>query len=305
MRKSPHELQYLEILDQRQALSFSEEKAYRRLLKGYLGELEFDRLCDCFLDKELFFLDDLYLQVGSNLTQIDKMILTGNVLHLIDIKNWRGHYVFEKGSWQANGRILAGNICEQLNRAVRITQQAFNQLAVPIKVEGVLAFVHPEARIEQRSVLSTTILTYNEIPKWLRSLHSQPYDLRFEKVIAHFQKPFYRTTKITTSEKFEQLKKGIRCPQCGSFKNKKLYRQKIQCRSCGHSELKQAAFKEAICQCGLIMHHLPLKKSMIMNFIGEGYNLRYVSYILAEFFELVPHTKFYQNKGVSCDQWFN
>lgn len=304
MRRKTHHLQYLEALRQRSRLTPEEEQEYRRPLKGYEGEVEFDRFCDIFLNEKIPFLNDVDLCVNQSDTQIDKMILQGGLLCLVDIKNWQGNYRFENNNWSINGKIISGNICEQLNRSVGITQQGFNQAGISVKVIGVLAFIHSNAQIELVDPISTTVLMYNEIPKWLKSLRPQAYDLRWENVIRHFQVSAYRQCRTTSLERFNSLAKGIVCPHCGCLKAKKQERQKLICPSCGYVETKKVAFKRTICECGLIMHHQPLIKKMITQFIGEGYSQRYVTHILQESFELIPNTKFYQNKGVSYEEWF-
>ena len=111
MRQKSHHLQYLEALYFRNGLTLEEEKEYQKLLQGYQGEVYFDKLCQFFSISKEQTMDDITLSLFKNVTQIDKIIVSGNVLYLIDVKNYQGNYRYEHQRWTLNGNILSNNIC--------------------------------------------------------------------------------------------------------------------------------------------------------------------------------------------------
>ncbi|MEK0399702.1 nuclease-related domain-containing protein [Tetragenococcus halophilus] len=105
MRQKSHDLQYLEVLYQRGVLTIDEEKEYWKSLRGYQGEVQCDQLCDYFLCTEFAMMDDVTLQLGKSVTQIDKLIAEEKVLWNIDIKNYQGNYRYENSCWTVNENI--------------------------------------------------------------------------------------------------------------------------------------------------------------------------------------------------------
>ena len=57
MRKKSHELQWLEMINQRSGLSEEEIKIYQRLKRGYQGELTFDKIHQFFFENENTYRD--------------------------------------------------------------------------------------------------------------------------------------------------------------------------------------------------------------------------------------------------------
>lgn len=303
MRQKSHDLQYLETLYFRNGLTLEEEREYQNLLKGYRGELQFDMLCHYFSVEKRLMLDDITLRLGKNVTQIDKIIASGNTLYLIDIKNYQGNYCYENHCWTLNGNILSNNIFEQLRRAVRITQQILNQSGVNLSVKGVLIFMHVDSYIEMNDSVEELTLNASQIPQWLMSLKTQDDPTAWQQALQTYKIPNYRTIRITSSKCFDKLTKGIRCVNCGSFATKQQSRFSLKCL-CGHIESKEIAFSRTICEYSVIRHDKVLKKKAICEFIGAEYNPHYVREILKKYFRLIPGTKCYENNGVCFDYLF-
>jgi len=303
MRQKSHDLQYLEALHFRKGLTFEEEREYQKLLKGYQGELQFDRLCQYFSIEERAMIDDITLCLGKNVTQIDKIIVSGATLYLLDIKNYQGNYHYEKQTWSLNGNILSNNIFEQLRRAVRIVQQILNQLGINLLVKGVLVFINSDSHIEILDSVEELTLDASQIPQWLMSLQAQREPVLWQQALQTYTIPNYRTTRVTSPECFERLTKGIRCTHCGSFATKEQKRFSLKC-SCGHVEPKLFAFLRTICEYSVIQHDVALKKKDVCQFVGIEYNPHYVREVLKNYFQLIPGTKRYENPGVCFDYLF-
>jgi len=191
MRQESHDLQYLEVLFDRNGLTSEEVKEYQKLSKGYQGEVEFDKLCQYFLNEEMSILDDITLFWNKNVTQIDKIIASEKVIYIIDIKNYYGNYRYENHCWTVNENILSNNIYEQLLRTVHITQQLFSQNGVKKTVKGVLAFINPSPQIEIVDTVDVLTLSSMQISQWLMTLQVEFGSSLWQDVIKNYHIPSF------------------------------------------------------------------------------------------------------------------
>ncbi|PIB61561.1 nuclease, partial [Pseudomonas sp. 2822-17] len=76
-------------LNRRMKLDEKEKFRYLNLEKGYEGELKFDALLEN-LQEERYILNDLLLAVNNSYFQIDSLIISQGIIHLIDIRNFEG-----------------------------------------------------------------------------------------------------------------------------------------------------------------------------------------------------------------------
>jgi len=102
MRKKSHELQWLEAMSQRGGLNEEEIKMYQRLKRGFQGEVSFDKMCQLFLEEDVEFLDDLTLRYQFDTVQIDKILMAGNTIYVVDVKyyRWRNSWSVNEDSWR-------------------------------------------------------------------------------------------------------------------------------------------------------------------------------------------------------------
>jgi len=218
-RKMSHELQQLYLLNQRTLLDEKTKFHYQNLYLGYLGEIHMDKLVDTFCDG-LEYLNDLTLVFKETMVQIDKIILVNHTVFLIDMKYYRGHYLFQNNNWYKDDKILLTNILEQLRKAKRLLQNVFNTHQIPLKVEGVLAFMNPDANIEILDEVPEKILLYQNIPNWLYELKNMQESntrLHWQRTLLQYTVAPFRTKKDYPIENINHLKKGICCCACHNF----------------------------------------------------------------------------------------
>lgn len=225
------------------------------------------------------------------------------VLWVVEIKNYQGNYQYKNNCWTVNENILSNNICEQLSRACRITQQILNQEGIKMTVKGVFVFINPRSEVKIVDPVNELVLSPNQIPQWLTSLKAPSNSVAWQSAIEKYCIANYRTTRITTAERFAKLKKGIRCPNCGSFATKKQHYYTLEC-SCGCFQVKEKAILRTISEYGIIRHDISLKKKDVHEFIGKEYSLVYIETLLKKHFKRIDGTYCYENKGVSFDIWF-
>lgn len=307
MRKKSLDLYWLEAMKQRGHLSDEEQRSYQRLRKGFEGELTFDQLCHQFLENETDYLDDVTLDYYGDVSQMDKIIKNKNIIYLVDIKNYQGNYVYENNALRSEKRIFTNDIFEQARRSRRIFTRLFADYHLPLEIKNVIAFINGQGRITINDELPEIVLNYEEIPMWLMSMrdHEQGQNNDWQKLVQKYQIQFYKNSRFCTKERFKQLKKGIHCEKCGSF-SLKTKRYTIQCL-CGHTEVKKIGYLRTICEYGLIMHHLPLKRSEIIQFFGKKYSADYIKNTLINYFiplNMGIKDGRYQNYGRPFDYWF-
>jgi hypothetical protein len=76
----------------RMNLSEMEQIQYSNLLKGFEGELSFDKLLEENIQGERYIMNDLLFEVNNSFFQIDTLVISQGMIHLFDIKNYMGDY---------------------------------------------------------------------------------------------------------------------------------------------------------------------------------------------------------------------
>ncbi|GMA46901.1 nuclease-related domain-containing protein [Tetragenococcus muriaticus] len=307
MRKKSHQLQWLQVLNQRYFLTEEERETYQKLQRGYEGEKRLDQMVDEFLAPEIKSLDDLTLQYKNSVVQIDKILIVGQTICLMDMKYYQGDYVFKNNTWYIGKKILTNNIFEQIRRAARVLQNILNDNQIEMTVYGVLAFMNPNATINIVDETYETVLMFDEIPGWLLKLtdNDKSEKQSVQSVIQCYEIEPYRTTRTFDIEKIDQLRKGICCANCHHYHMTE-HKYKISC-TCGYSEAKLIAYSRTICEFGVLFHNQNLKFPELRKFFGENVNERFLKANLQQNFVLQksPHSKAgYLNKGLLFDYWF-
>lgn len=309
MRNKPHKLTWLENMQLRTELTPAERKEYQRLSIGYQGEVAFDSLFGYFVPKAAVVWDDLNLSYQGNLFQMDKSFISGNTWHFVDVKNYQGNYQYQKGRWFRNEQLLTYNLFEQMQRSLRIGDRMMADAQVDIRLQGHIVFIQPQAKILLQEKPPIQVVTYAQLQQWLTQLNGDyqtPFNRHCENVLWRFQVPPYRSEQGCSEERLRQLRKGFHCAHCGSFAVD-FDTFKMECCSCGQSEAKEEVYTRTVCEYGVLMHHKPLTKKELMEFLGEQASSRYLKIILRKHFELERNngkSSCYKNKGVPFEEWF-
>lgn len=83
MRMEAPELQYLQTLEQRVKMTRKERQELQSALAGYQGECTLN-----ILQNTDRLLDDVNLDYQSSRCQIDKLLISGDTLYIVDVKNY-------------------------------------------------------------------------------------------------------------------------------------------------------------------------------------------------------------------------
>lgn len=208
--------------------------------------MEFDKLT-INLQEERYILNDLLLEVNNSYFQIDSLIISQGVIHLLDIKNFHGDYYFESDKLYA---MLTGreykNPINQLKRSETLFRQLLQNLKQNFLVEASVIFINPEFTLYQ-APMNLPLIFPTQVSRFINNINNTPSKLSEGHMKLAQQLLSLHQTKnpftIVPDYNYEQLQKGIYCRGCMSFlisrKNTTLV-----CEKCGvHEKFDQAILR--------------------------------------------------------------
>jgi hypothetical protein len=207
------------------------------LEKGYEGEKMFDQFTSNLSDSWLF-LNDLLFEVNKSESQIDSIGLTGDTIHIFEIKNLEGDYYIEDGRWYKSPKIDIKNPYEQLKRSESMLRKLLQEHGFNLKIEIHLIFVNPEFYL-YHTPMNLPIIFPNQIKRFMNHLNNQKFNLNANhlKLAEKLLSVHMTESKYTQFPKyhFDQLKKGITCLMCNTFITE-IKIGKVVCHKCGCEE---------------------------------------------------------------------
>jgi hypothetical protein len=219
-RSESDELMTMRYLHKRMELTEKEKFYYFNLEKGYEGEGKFDLLVES-LQGERYIINDLLLEVNNSYFQIDTLIISQGVIHLLDIKNFQGDCYLESDKlYSVTTNREFKNPADQLKRSTTLFRLLLQNLKQNYLVEPSVIFINPEftlyqAPMDQPFILPTQINRFlndlNIAPSMLNDGHNK---LAQNLISLHQTKnPFNTLPKYN----YDTLQKGIYCKSCMSF----------------------------------------------------------------------------------------
>lgn len=213
-RAESEELVSLRYLNTRMELAGKDKFYLSNLEKGYKGEIEFDRQTEN-LSEERYIIDDLLLQVNNSYFQIDKVIISGGLIHLLDVKYHEGDYYLESDKlYSVKSDREFKNPVIQLKRSETLFRQLLQNLKLNFLVQASVVFNNPEFTLYQ-APLDQPIILPTQINRFLKELNETPSKLEenhkrlAQKLLSlhHDKNPF--TT--LPAYNYDQLEKGMHC----------------------------------------------------------------------------------------------
>lgn len=221
MRMEAPELQYLQTLEQRVKMTRKERQELQSALVGYQGECSFDQCTLNILQNTERLLDDVNLDYQSSRCQIDKLLVSGDVLYIVDVKNYDGHYQYHDGCWYYDGQVLSHNIFEQITRAQDIVARCLSDRRVQMTVKSVLVFVGSDVELDVIDPPGhIEIMNFAEACSWLTRLHlstNVSHNMRWKAALSRYFMPAYRLEHDLSVTPQRYVKRGVCCLKCGSF----------------------------------------------------------------------------------------
>lgn len=237
-RSESEELLALRYLNKRLDLTTKEKFHYSNLEKGYEGELKFDLLAKD-LKEERFILNDLLLEVNNSQFQIDSILISQGVIHLLDIKNYEGDCYLESDKlYSVTTGYEYKNPVNQLQRCATLFRQFLQTHKLNFLVEAYVIFINPEFTLYQ-APKDQPIIFPTQVNRFLRDLNKTPSTLNdgYKKLAQTLLSAHQTKNRFTTlpGYTYDQLQKGVYCKSCGSLQFAIKYADFV-CKNCGEPE---------------------------------------------------------------------
>ncbi|WP_312857269.1 nuclease-related domain-containing protein [Neobacillus endophyticus] len=232
------ELVKMRYLNTRMALTPKERFNYQNLEKGYEGEVKFDNLAEN-IQEERYILNDLLLEVNNSFFQIDTVMISQAVIHLLDIKNYEDDCYIEGDELRSvkTGREYKNPVIS-LNRSANLFRQFLQNLKLNYLVEASVIFINSNFTLYQ-APMNMPIILPNQINRFINDLNKTPSTLneghrRLAQTLISIHHTKNRFAVIPAYQ-YEQLQKGIYCKTCKSFMMSVKYYDFV-CGNCGELE---------------------------------------------------------------------
>lgn len=292
-RSEPPELKALRYLNKRMELTSKEKFQLLNLEKGYDGEVKFDQLTES-LNEERYIINDLLLEVNNSYFQIDKVIISQGIIHLLDIKNYEGDCYLESDKlYSVTNRREYKNPVNQLKRSESLFRQLLQNLKLNYLVEASIIFFNPEFTLYQ-APMEQPIIFPTQVNRFLKELNNTPSKLDdthkkiAQKLISLHQSnnPFTLLPKYH----YDQLEKGIYCKSCNSFMTY-INNYDLVCNKCGTHERIELAILRSIEEFKLLFPERKLTTHNIYEWCKAGISKKTITRILKKNYTSVGKTR--------------
>jgi len=267
---------------------------YLNLEKGFEGEIKFDLLAESILQEERFVINDLLLEVNSSYFQIDTLIISQGMIHLIDIKNFQGDFYLESDKlYSAATKRECKNPIDQLKRSATLFRQLLQNLKVHYLVEASVLFINPEFTLYQ-APLDQPIIFPTQVNRFLTNLNKTPSKLneghnKLAQKLLTLHQPEHPFAKRPTYH-YDQLQKGIYCKTCKSFLIS-IKNNNIMCKKCGALEKIELAILRNAKEFILLFPNQKITTQNIYRWCNVDLHQRTVSRVLKKHYTLCGSTR--------------
>ncbi|RKD25142.1 nuclease [Ammoniphilus oxalaticus] len=284
-RTKPSELSLLKALDTRMNLSEQDKQHLANMAKGYEGECLFDARA-ALLQNECFILNDLLLPYNNSVFQIDSLILLSDALYLIEVKNFSGDFYYEHEKWYRTPHSELADPLLQLGRSESLLRRLLKDLGCRIPLTTLVVFINPEFTLYQAPrnkpfILPTQLNSFfrrlDRLPSKLTDSHRQ---LASRLAQLHLTESPYQ--RLPTYE-FDQLNKGISCPQCLTL-GVVMDRNDAICLRCGHIEPIDAAILRCVKEFQLLFPEQKISTNRIHDWCKVIESKRTIRRVLSQNF---------------------
>ncbi|MCM3124779.1 MULTISPECIES: nuclease-related domain-containing protein [unclassified Mesobacillus] len=296
-RTESNELVALRYLNTRMELAANEKFHLVNLEKGYKGEVEFDRMTEN-LPEERYIMDDLLLQVNNSYFQIDKVIISGGLIHLLDVKYHEGDFYLESDKFYSlkSGKEYKNPVI-QLKRSETLFRQLLQNLKLNYLIQASVVFNNPEFTLYQ-APMDQPIILPTQINRFLKELTNTPSKLdENHKILAqkllslhHDKNPFTTLPEYD----YDQMEKGMHCRTCGSF-NTSIKIRNLVCGKCGSFENVEQSIVQQIEEFKLLFPERKITTQSIYEWCNIDLNKRRITRVLK---------KNYSAKGTTSDTYY-
>lgn len=288
IRSKTTELIILEFLKKRISLSTKVQKHYSNLIKGYKGELRFDRILENRLSNCLI-LNDLLLEVNNTTFQIDSLIINQGKVFLYEIKNYEGDYYYQADKLFKRPQLEIINPLHQLSRSESLLKNLLLQLGSTPQIKSFVVFINPCFTLYQ-APLDTPFIFPTQLQHHLQSFNNSAVKItEGDRRLANKLLSAHKTVSpysLVPSYDYDSLRKGITCLRCNFFFIT-VKHSKCICDKCGYIEETSAAVLRAIKEYKILFPNNKITTNIIYDWCQIIPSRKTIRRILAKNFTAV------------------
>lgn len=268
---------------------FSKEayRTYHNDFKGFLGEKYFSQMISKELKIPFLALYSLFYEENGNYFQPDCLLFISNQLHLLEIKNYEGEFMYQdEYLYCYSAKKKYRNPVDQVNRGKLLLQNMLHRLNIPLELHVHVIFVNPSFTLFQAKKNPYIILP-TQLKAYLKNLNNRGKHLPMESqtysrqlLSQHRSKsPFTKVPNYTN----ETLQRGIFCHICRCPMIKKS-RKKLSCHSCSYVESLDSGILRNVLEYRLLFPDKKITTGMINQWCGNIVTDRTMNRILTHYF---------------------
>ncbi|BAC12749.1 hypothetical protein [Oceanobacillus iheyensis HTE831] len=156
-REKTRDLMLYDFLVHRMDFSIKDRQIYEMIKQGYEGEKRFDQL-NGEMNGYSLILQDLLFTHNNTTYQIDSVIITADTIYLIEIKNYKGEYIYENDKLikMPNTEIIQP--LHQLHRSEALFRNMMTGFKYTLPIKTLVIFIHPHFTLYQAPVKTPFVL---------------------------------------------------------------------------------------------------------------------------------------------------
>ncbi|RXJ03037.1 NERD domain-containing protein [Anaerobacillus alkaliphilus] len=274
----------------RMELSEKDKQHYFNLEKGYEGELAFDHMID-HQRSNCLILNDLLLEINNSLFQLDKVLIAPEKVYIYEVKNFEGDYYFESDRWFTLGKTEIKDPLLQLKRSDSSLRRLLKQIGFNCTIDSHLIFVNPEFHL-YNSPIHQPIIYPTQINRHIYDfklnsslkLNNNHFKLAEKLLDLHISKNPY---SLVPKYQYDDIKKGIVCPTCGSFYSGMKEAHLLSCGKCGFKETVESGVLRSVGEFALLFPDVRITKNIVWDWCRIVSSKYIIQRILMDNFKVV------------------
>jgi hypothetical protein len=277
------ELKILTALNNRMDLPEKEKQQYWSQLKGFEGELQFDRRI-ATLETEHLVLSDLLLEVSGSVFQIDSLVIFQDTIYLFEVKNFEGDYYYDGEKLRT---IIGKEVKDpllQLKRSESLLRQLLNTINYNYTLKAYVIFINPEFSLFQAPKDEPIILP-TQMNRFIKKLNNTKSKIsaRNNKLAEKLLSLHLPESPMKRSYEYEygMLRKGVFCVECGATLNDYKW-PSLTCPKCGSQENIESAILHSIEEYKLLFPNRKITTNDIFEWCGYVLPKRTIKFLLAK-----------------------
>lgn len=250
--------------------------AFKRLLRGFRGEKDFDRFVEKAMQPEWFYLTNFSFS-NNTLTQVDSILITPQTVNVYEVKNYLAECEMSDGTFYYNRNVGPFSPFVQLDNI----KLRFNHLLATLNYRGPVNYyvvmINESCQFKEADKYKN-LLMRNMIYSHLKNLEASR-NPKFKP--AQLAKKILESSCVNSHQEnfqidFEKLQPGIICTHCGSMSTHPKYRV-IKCEECGCEMKKMTCLTNLIDELSILNQQNPITTKQIYAYCDGKLSYNYIS----------------------------